>query len=51
MEKWQQHLENQKNPEEAEKAGLWASLLTLPEEILTAEDPLKAILDLHGDEV
>lgn len=50
MEKWHEHLKNQANPEEAEKAGRRARLFKLPEEILTANDPLKALLDQHSKE-
>jgi len=50
LEKWQDHLERQANPQEDEQANRWAGIFKLPDEILQAKDPLKALLTQHRED-
>jgi hypothetical protein len=50
LEKWQDHLERQANPQDDDQANRWAGIFKLPDEILQAKDPLKALLTQHREE-
>ena len=50
LEKWQTHLEHQANPQEDDKTRRWAPIFKLPDEILQANDPLKALLHQHRED-
>lgn len=47
IEKWHQHLERQENPQENERSMRWSAIFKLPDEILQAQDPLKALIAQH----
>ncbi len=50
LEKWHEHLEHQKNPQEDEKANRFRAIFKLSDEILNAEDPLKTLLTQHSED-
>jgi hypothetical protein len=50
LEKWQRHVHRQANPQGTENEGRLAAIFSLPEEILQAEDPLKALLAQHRED-
>lgn len=49
MEKWHVHLEQQKNPQLDGGTNRFSGIFKLPDEILNAQDPLKALLAQHRE--